>query len=362
MRIVTESDGSVRYLGSGYQPIIDFYRQLMDRIRTVTGVTAVTNAQVLPLLRNAVEATPEPFTIVGRSEKGQLVRIRPVATNFLSTMGVPILAGRDLQPTDGRGRPGVALVNEAFVRRHLAGGTPVGTRLVFGLPDFQVGGRGYYFGERLNADVEIVGVVPDIRFLSLSDPAVPNVYLSSEQMTTRLRVLAVKTALDNPASLIPTIRREVAAIAPSLPVEFGVYADTINASIARQRLAMALLAAFGAIALILAAVGIYGVMAYSVTQRTREIAVRAALGALPVEVLGLVMRRSAIMAISGVILGLIGTVALRTIVQAHLYEISALDPVVLTTIPLVLLITALLASFLPARRASRIDPAVMLRN
>ena len=104
MRIVTAPDGSVRYQGSGYQPIIDFYHQLMDRIRTVTGVTEVTNAQVLPLLRNAVEATPEPFTIVGRSEKEQLVRIRPVATNFFSTMGVPILAGRDLQPTDRRGQ------------------------------------------------------------------------------------------------------------------------------------------------------------------------------------------------------------------------------------------------------------------
>jgi putative ABC transport system permease protein len=248
------------------------------------------------------------------------------------------------------------------VRQYFAGESPLGKRLLFSLPDFQIAGRGYFFGERLNGDVEIVGVVPDIRFLSLSDPAVPNVYMSSDQMTTRQRVLAVKTELDNPASLIPTIRREVAVMAPTLPVEFGVYADTINASIARQRLAMALLAVFGAIALILAAVGIYGVMAYSVTQRTREIAVRAALGASASEVLGLVMRRSAIMAISGVFLGLIGTVALRTLVQGHLYEISALDPVVLTTIPVVLLVTALFASFLPARRASRIDPVVMLRD
>jgi ABC-type antimicrobial peptide transport system permease subunit len=151
-------------------------------------------------------------------------------------------------------------------------------------------------------------------------------------------------------------------MAPTLPVEFGVYADTINASIARQRLGMALLAVFGAIALILAAVGIYGVMAYSVTQRTREIAVRAAFGASASDVLGLVMRRSAIMAFGGVFLGLIGTVALRTIVQSHLYEISALDPVVLITIPLTLLAIALIASFLPARRASRIDPVVMLRK
>ncbi|HEU4694759.1 MAG TPA: ABC transporter permease, partial [Vicinamibacterales bacterium] len=362
IRANREPDGSVRFEGSGYQPIIDFYHQLMDRIRTVPGVTEVTNTQVLPLLRNVVEATPEPISIYGRSENEHQVRIRPLATNFFSTMGVPISAGRDFQPTDRRGRPGVVLVNEAFVRQYFAGESPLGKRLLFNVRDYQIGGRGYFFGERLNNDAEIVGVVPDIRFVSLSDPALPNVYMSSDQMTTRLRVLAVKTGLDNPASLVPTIRAEVAALAPTLPVEFGVYADTIKASIARQRLAMALLAVFGAIALILAAVGIYGVMAYSVTQRTREIAVRAALGASAGEVLGLVMKRSAVMAFGGVFLGLMGTVALRTIVQSHLYEISALDPVVLITITFVLLAIALFASFLPARRASRIDPVIMLRE
>ena len=111
VNVIKEPDGSFRNLGSGYQPIIDFYHQLMDRMRTVSGVIEVTNTQVLPLLRNAVEATPEPFSIYGRSEQEQLVRIRPLATNFFSTMGVRILAGRDLQPTDRRGRPGVALVS-----------------------------------------------------------------------------------------------------------------------------------------------------------------------------------------------------------------------------------------------------------
>jgi len=353
-RAIKEPDGSVRYVGSGYQRIIDFYHQMMDRIRTVNGVKEVTNAQNLPLLGNPVEAT------YGRSEKDQLVRIRPVATNFFSTMGVRILAGRDLQPADRRGMPGAALVNEAFVRQYFAGENPLGKRLLFGLRDYEVGGRGYFFGERLNNNAEIVGIVPDIRFLSMSDAAVPNVYISTDQMTTRQRVLVVKTALDNPASLIPTIRREVAAIAPTTPVEFGVYTDTINASIARQRLGTTLFAVFGAIALILAAVGIYGVMAYSMAQRTREIAVRTALGASAREVLGLVMRRSAVMALVGVILGLTGTIALRRIVQSQLYEISALDPVVLTSVPLVLFAIALFASFLPAWRACRIDPVVML--
>jgi predicted permease len=360
IRVVNQPDGTIRNLGSGYQPIIDFYHQLMDRIRAVGGVTEVTNTQVLPLLQNAAEATPEPFTIIGRPERGLTVRIRPLAANFFSAMGVPMLAGRELQLTDRRDTRGVALVNQAFVRQYLPGEDPLGRRVLFELDDFQFPGRGYGFAERVSSEAEIVGVVPDIRFLSMAEPAVPNLYMSQDQFTTRLRVLAVKTGLDNPASLIPTIRREVAAMAPAAPVEFGVYTDTINASIARERLAMALLAVFGAIALTLAAVGIYGVVAYSVAQRSREMALRAALGAAPREVLGLVMRKSVMMAGAGVVLGLMGTVALQRVLQSQLHGISALDPAVLIPVPLVLLAIALLASFLPARRASRIDLVVTL--
>lgn len=347
---------------AGYQPVIDFYHQLMDRIRTQPGVAAVTDTQVLPLLRNAVEATNEPFSILGRSDGQQTVRIRPLGANFFSTMGVQMVAGRDLQPTDRRGAPGVAMVNEAFVRQYFAGENPLGKRLLLTSGDFQPNGRSYGFGERLNNDVEIVGVVPDIRFVSMTDPVLPNVYMSSDQFTPRFRVLAVRTELDDPASLIPTIRREVTAIAPTLPVEFGVYADTVSASIARQRLGAALLAVFGAVALMLAAVGIYGLMAHSVAQRTREIAVRVALGASGAEVLGLFMRRSAAMALSGVCLGLLGTVAVGRVVQGQLFGISALDPAVLIPVPVVLLFIAFAASFLPARRAARIDPVVMLRE
>jgi putative ABC transport system permease protein len=362
IRAVREPDGTVRNLGSGYQPIIDFYHQLRDRILTIGGVTEVTNTQVLPLLQNAAEATPEPFTIFGRPEKGLTVRIRPLAANFFSVMGAPMVAGRELQRTDRRETPGVAVVNRAFVRQYFPGEDPLGTRILFDLPDFQFPGRGYGFAERVSSEVEIVGVVPDIRFLSKVESAVPNLYMSQDQFTTRLRVLVVKTELDNPASLIPAIRREVASIAPTAPVEFGVYAETIKASIARERLAMALLAVFAAIALTLAAVGVYGVMAYSVTQRSRELALRAALGASTGEVLGLVMRRSAMMAVGGVILGLLGTVALQRVVQSQLYEISALDPVVLIPVPLALISMALLASLLPARRASRVNLVVILNE
>ena len=362
-RIERQPDGTNRpILTTGYQPIIDFYHQLEDRLRSISGVIDVTNTQVIPMLQNAAEATPEPFTIYGGSGKEETVRIRPLGANFFSVMGAPVLAGREFQLTDRRETPGVALVNEAFVRQYFPTENPIGKRVVFGLNDFQFPNRGYGFAERVPGEAEIVGVVPDIRFLSMASPAVPNLYMSQDQFTTRFRVVVVKTGLENPTSLIPTIRREVAAMAPTLPVEFGIYKDTINASIARERLAMALLAVFGGIALILAAVGIYGVMAYSVTQRTREIALRAALGASRREVLGHVMRRSAIMACGGVVLGLIGTIALRTIIQSQLHEISALDPLVLIPVPLALLGVALIASFVPARRASQIDPAVMLRE
>jgi len=369
VRIRREPDGSIRAEGSGYQPIIDFYHQLMDRIRSIPGVIDVTSTQALPLLRNATEATPEPFTIYGRPGKEAMVRIRPLAANFFTALDVPVLAGRGLEATDRRGAPGVVLVNEAFVRQYFPGGNPVGKRLLFSLSDFQLpspgnptAGRGYGFAERVTNDVEIVGVVPDIRFLSMAQPAAPNVYMSQDQFTTRFRVLAVKTGLDDPASLIPAIRREVAAMAPTLPVEFGVYTDAINASIARERLGTALLAVFAAIALILAAVGVYGVMAYSVTQRSRELALRAALGASTGEVLGFVMRRSAFMALGGVSLGIAGAAALRNVVQSQLYETSALDPAVLIPVPVLLLAVALLASFIPARRAAQVDPAVMLRE
>jgi putative ABC transport system permease protein len=206
-----------------------------------------------------------------------------------------------------------------------------------------------------------VGVVPDIKFIAMSESVAPNVFMNADQFTTRFRVLAIKTDLEEPASLIPTIRQEIAAMAPDTPVEFGVYPDTMNSSISRERLGMALLAVFGTIALVLAAVGIYGVMAYSVTRRSREMAVRAAMGASASQMLGLVMRSGAMMAIIGIGLGLSGTMALQRVVESQLYGVSALDPAVLITVPLVLFGIALLASFLPAWRASKVDPGTMFK-
>lgn len=362
-------DGTTEYTGTGYQPVIDFYDTLTERIRGIAGVVDVAHGQELPMHLNQAQATPEPFRIFGRASEDYQVRLRPVSDGFFRLLDTRIVAGRDFLPTDRRGAPGVAVVNEAFVRQYFPDENPVGQRLILPSTDYRLpsatfpdAGRGYGFAERIYDEVEIVGVVEDIRWASPAQPPPPYLFMSTAQFTTRLRSLAVKTAFDDPQSLVQAIRREVADMAPTLPVEFAVYPAVVDASIARQRLGMALLGVFAAIALVLAAVGIYGVMAYSVTQRTGEIAVRAAVGASAAQVLGLVMRRGLMLGFSGVLAGLVAAVALRRLIAGELYGVSPLDPTVFILVPLLLLSVALVASFVPARRAARMDPVLALRH
>jgi predicted permease len=362
MRYNRREDGTIEYSGTGYQRIANFYNEVLDRLRGIHGVVDVTSGQELPIYRNQTQASPEPFTIEGRPSRDLRIRIRPVSRNFFSTVGGRILAGRDFLPSDRRDTPGVGVINEAFARQYFPNENPIGKHL--GLPshDFEPISRGYGFAERLADSVEIVGVVSDINWTGLSEVPPPYLFMSADQFTTRFRVLAVKTTLDDPSSLVPEIRREIAKMAPTIPVEFTVYSKTVDASIARERLGTALLALFGAIALLLAAVGVYGVMTYSVVQRSGEIAIRTALGASSGQVVGMVLRRGIVLGLSGVLVGVAGSVALRRVIAGQLYGVSALDPGVLITVPLVLLVVALAASLIPALRASRIAPMAALRH
>jgi hypothetical protein len=324
----------------------------MNRIRALGGVVNVAGAQELPLYLNPTQASPEPFTIVGRPGAQQTVRIRPVSAGFFDTLGARMLQGRGLEPGDRKGAAAVGVINEAFARRYFPNENPVGRRL--GLPsrDFEPGARGYFFAERVYDSLEIVGVVSDVRFNGLFEPPPPYLFMSADQFTTRLRVLAVKTQFDDPATLIPSVRRLIKEMAPTIPVEFAIYTQSVDASIARERLGAALLGAFGVLALILAAVGVYGVMTYSVTQRTGEIAVRTALGASMGQVLGLVIGRGVKLGVAGVSIGLVGAVALRQFVASQLHGVSSLDPITLVLVPLVLLVVVFVACLLPAIRAS----------
>jgi hypothetical protein len=253
------------------------------------------------------------------------------------------------------------VVNETFARRFFSGQSPLGQRIRYAENRFRPGDTGFQLSHRVVDELEIVGVVDDVKYLALAEPAEPSIYLSSEQWIHRRRGIVVRAAVDNPASLVAAIRREIESMDRQLTAEVGVYPDTLRASLARERLGMTLLVIFGIMAAALAAVGIYGVMSYSVTQRTGEIAIRSAMGASTPQLMRLFLGQGAVLAFAGVALGLLTAVAARRIVASQLYGIAALDARVFVVAPLVLLGVAALASFLPARRATKLDPADLLR-
>ena len=217
-------------------------------------------------------------------------------------------------------------------------------------------------GESVVNEVEIVGVVPDIKQAHLQERVQPAFYVPQEQWTMRRGAILVRAENDDPAALIPAIRRELEDLDPTLPAVYAVYTDVVSASLARQRLGMLVLVVFGLVSLTLAAVGTYGLISFSVNQRFNEIAVRSAFGAERGNLLKMFVVRALQLAGIGVIVGIAGAIALRQVVASQLYETSALDPWVLVAVPLTMLAVTMLASYLPARRASRIDVTAALRE
>jgi ABC-type antimicrobial peptide transport system permease subunit len=203
--------------------------------------------------------------------------------------------------------------------------------------------------------------VNDVKYLALGDPPEPSIYLSTEQWTNRRQTLVVRSSLENPESLVPAIRHEIESMDRLLTADFSGYTPIIRASMASQRLAAMLLVVFGIVALALAAVGVYGLISYSVAQRTGEIAVRAAIGASRGQVLNLVFGQGVRLAVVGVVLGVAGAILLRQFVASQLYGVSALDMSVFALASGALFGAAALACFVPAHRAARIDPAELFR-
>jgi hypothetical protein len=303
--------------------------------------------------------------VVGSSAAAtdQLAYVYPVSSEFFTTFDIRPLAGRVLEPTDRRGAAGVTVVNEAYARAYLGGQNPVGRRIELRGGNWRPGAAGWNIvGEQIVDEAEIVGVIPDIKQANLRDAVQPAVYLPYEQLTMRKMAVVVRAEHDDPASLIPAIRRELVAMDSTIPGTFAVYSDVVAASLARQRLGALVLVVFGLVSLTLAAVGTYGLMSFSVNQRFNEIAVRSAFGANRGRLLKMFVTRAAQLAGIGIVLGIAGAVALRRIVASQLYETSAFDPWVLAVVALTMLAVTLLASYMPARRASRIDVSAALRE
>jgi putative ABC transport system permease protein len=332
------------------QQLNNFYDQLFERIRNVPGVKSVGGINPLPLggtnisLSVLVEGAPA-VALTDRPSVG----VRVVTPGYFQTMSIPILKGRAFTEQDRDNSPNVILVNEALASRFWPNQDAIGKRL-----DFE---------EDSGKQVwrEIVGVVGNVKHKALATEVMPEAYFPYKQDPENFMGLVVRTASD-PVSMIPAIRNQVLSIDKDQPVsDIMTMEQRLAKSVAASRFVMLLLGSFSVLALGLAAVGIYGVMSYLVTQRTQEIGVRMALGAQKRDVLKLVVRRGMVLAIIGTALGLVASLALTRLMRSLLFEVTPTDWLTFVITSVVLLTVALLACYIPARRATKVDPLVALR-
>ncbi len=330
---------------------LQFFDRLRAEIASVPGVRSVAFSYEHPLS----EGWTSSFVVVGgpdvpiglRPES----RVRPVWPGYFRTVGLPLLRGRDVSERDRFGAPGVVVVNAAFVRRHFPKEEPIGKTLDRGSP--------WWPGQPTT--FTIVGVVADEPFLGVGREADPATYYPHAQFP--FNDMWVVTRVDGAvATLAPALRERIWRIDPDLPVErISSLNDVLGASVAAPRFNAALLAIFAIAALLLAAVGIYGVLSYTVAQRTGEIGVRMALGAARTQVVRDVVVQGTMLALVGAALGLFGAFGLAGVLRSLLVGVSAQDPAIFATVPATLILVSIMASWLPARRASRIQPVEALR-
>ena len=332
-----------------------FYTELVRRVEALPGVKSAAVANWIPLVRQgdsigfSIEGRPDPAPGQG---KRPTVVTRVVHPHYFRTMGIQFLRGREFGEQDKVDSPAAAVISETMARRFWPGEDPLGKRITPGRPD------------STDPDdwVTIVGVVKDVRQFELVADPKPQMYLSYVQAGFFApRHLVVSTNVE-PLSLAATVRKAVWEIDKDQPVsDVSTMEDVLSESIARQRFSMLLLGIFAALALALAAVGIYGVLSYSVAQRTHEMGVRMALGAQRSDVLRLVVGQGLKLVLVGVALGLAAAFVLTRVMSSLLFGVSATDPTTFITISLVLTGVAVLASYIPARRATKVDPMIALR-
>ena len=332
----------------GPQQQADFLKQLLQRLESLPGVQSVGATDHLPLtdysLVTSVAIEGHPPPVFGKDPPAS---VASVSADYFRAMGIPLKRGRAFTDRDTKEAPGVVLVNEAFARRHFAGEDPIGRRISGGAAE----------GNWLT----IVGVVGDVRQKGLDGEPEAEIYRPFSQGGSPLLSVVVRTAGD-PMSLAAAARSQVRALDRDQPVHsMMTMQQRLADSMAPRRSSMLLLGIFAALALLLAAFGIYGVISYSVTQRTHEIGIRMALGAQREDVFRLIVGQGMILVSIGVAMGLAGAFAVTRVLSGLLYEVSVTDPAIFVGIALLLAGVALLASYIPARRAMKVDPLAALR-
>ena len=330
--------------------ILNFWQQLLDRVRVIPGVQTVAVGTTLPLSgdHSRGDVTIDGLPLPGPGEFPHPDR-HTISTAYLTAMGIPLLRGRNFSDSDNETAPDVALINSTMARRFWANGDPIGKRFLWGHPDTD---KKWF---------TIVGVVADTKLYGLDNPARLEIYYPYLQRPNSDMNLVVRSAVDL-SSLTASIRAAVAAIDKDQPI-FAIHTmqELVDDSISTRRLTLVLLGIFSALALILAAIGIYGVVAYSVALRTQEIGIRMALGAQRQDVLRLVLSQGTRIAFFGVAIGLAAAAALARLLSSLLFSVSASDPVTFAAVAILLVAVALLACYIPARRALRVDPIIALR-
>jgi putative ABC transport system permease protein len=335
----------VRYPQAQQQEI--FYRQLLGRVRTIPGVQAAGSTSYLPLSGGARFGffCPEGLACLGVG-KDPIIATRQVSVGYFDTVRTPLLRGRVFTDKDIAGGLPVVVINQTTATRYWPGQDAIGKHLA---------------NSRDKVQREIVGVVADVKFGGLNVANTGEMYLPMAQAPWPTMTLVVRSS-GNPQPLVTAVRAKIAESDPDLPAT-GILSmdEVVSTSVAQPRIIMQFVGVFAGFALLLAAIGIYGVMAYSVTTRKQEMGIRVALGARPADILRLVVGQGMRMTLIGVAVGVVVSLALTRLLASLLFGVHATDPLVFSAAALVLAATAFVACYIPARRATRVDPIVVLR-
>ena len=325
----------------------NFYQQMLDRVSTLPGVQAAGATNMLPIQQYG---TNGEITIEGQqpdpSGHGPLVEYRFATPDYFRAMGIPLVTGRFFTEQDQQNSEPVLIVNQTFARRLLPDEDPLGKRVL-------------NFGPN---GARIIGVVGDVKQYGLTSPVRPELFMPYTQGLWARTMTVVARTTSDPAKLTSMLREAVQGVDPDQPI-YGVQImeDVISGSLSSQRLNMVLLGIFASVALILALIGIYSVMSYTVTQSTREIGIRMALGAQARDVLKLVVGHGLALTLIGVALGVAAAFLLTRLMSSLLYGVTATDPLTFIVVPAVLILVAVVSCYVPARRATRVDPMIALR-
>ena len=322
-----------------------FYHRVLERVEQIHGIESAGLTDVLPL---GQQNDREYFTIENRAiPPGQelVADFRRISPRYLNTMGIALLRGRTLADRDGRDAPPVILIDETLARQYWANEDPIGRRM------------------RLWGDFrKVVGIVGQVHHYGLEKQAEPTIYAPYEQMTDKSMALAVRTTMDA-AAVVKGVKQAVWSVDRGQPVfQIRSMEDYVSLAETAPRISMTLLLVFAGISVLLAALGIYGVVSYGVAERTREFGIRMALGSTPGQVKGLVIRSGVRTALIGLLAGMAAAGALASTLRALLFGVAPLDPVVMAAVAALLLTVALGANYIPARRATRIDPMQALHQ